>query len=196
MYSVSILTEVWWWYGILKGCEFSEGVQAQAKPPGSPLLHAWGVLSFTQPAPSLTKVVSERSHSCLKCSSVFAYFTHMILSFLTQSAICQYTVFILSDWQYELVSPRKRGVIRKKGRGVVWLAVFFRLLPWLSVTRLLSLKLEFIFYKPEWNVFVFQVIISILLGCRLRLMKWAHQTVLCTNEAVWAGWLAGSCLLL
>lgn len=71
----------------------------------------------------------------------------------------------------------------------MWLTVSFWLVPWLSVTLLLSLKLEFIFYKLEWNVFVFQVIISILLGCRLRLMKWAHQTVRCTNEAVRAGWL-------
>lgn len=52
----------------------------------------------------------------------------------------------------------------KKRQGVLWLAVFFQLVPWLSVTLLLSLKLEFIFYKLEWNVFVFQVIISILLG--------------------------------
>lgn len=155
--------------------------------PQSPL--SWtpgGVLSFTQPAPSHTKLVSEGSHSCLKCSSVFAYFAHTILSFLTQSAICQYILFILSDWQYEL---GKGGWWGKKERGVVWLMVFFWLVPWLSVTLLLSLKLEFIFYKLEWNVFVFQVIISILLGCRLRLMKWAHQTVRCTNEAVRAGWL-------
>lgn len=47
----------------------------------------------------------------------------------------------------------------------------FCLVPWLSVTLLLSLKLEFIFYKPEWNVFVFQVIFRILLGGRLHLMK-------------------------
>lgn len=155
--------------------------------PQSPL--SWtpgGVLSFTQPAPSHTKLVSEGSHSCLKCSSVFAYFAHTILSFLTQSAICQYILFILSDWQYEL---GKGGWWGKKERGVGWLTVFFWLVPWLSVTLLLSLKLEFIFYKLEWNVFVFQVIISILLGCRLRLMKWAHQTVRCTNEAVRAGWL-------
>lgn len=71
----------------------------------------------------------------------------------------------------------------------MWLTVFLWLEPWLSVTLLLSLKLEFIFYKLEWNVFVFQVIISILLGCRLWLMKWAHQTARCTNEATRAGWL-------
>lgn len=79
-----------------------------------------GVLSFTQPAPSHTKLVSEGSHSCLKCSSGFAYFAHTILSFLTQSAICQYTLFILSDWQYELISPRRRGGGgEKRKRGIV-----------------------------------------------------------------------------
>lgn len=142
-----------------------------------------GVLSFTHPAPSHTKLVSEGSHSCLKCSSVFAYFAHTILPFLTQSAICQYILFILRDWQYELVSPRKSGVL--------WLAVFFWLVPWRSVTLLLSLKLEFIFYKLEWNVFVFQVIISILLGCCLGWWnKHIKRCAALTKRCGLAGWLA------
>lgn len=65
----------------------------------------------------------------------------------------------------------------------------FWLVPWLFVTLLLSLKLEFIFYKSEGYVFVFQVIISILLGCHLRSMKWAHQTAFYANEVLWVGWL-------
>lgn len=60
--------------------------------------------------------------------------------------------------------------IKKIERGSV-VDGLFCLVPWLSVTLLLSLKLEFIFYKLEWNVFVFQVIFSILLGGRLHLMK-------------------------
>lgn len=46
-------------------------------------------------------------------------------------------------------------MVRKKDRGVFWLVVFFQWVLWLSVTPLLSLKLEFIFYKLEWNVFCF-----------------------------------------
>lgn len=104
------------------------------------------------------------------------------------------------NWLY---SGRKRGGWEWQRAGVAD-GGFFCLEPWLSVTLLLSLKLEFIFYKLEWNVFVFQVIISILLGGRLHLMKWAHQSVRRANEAVCAGclaawlaaWLAGSYLLL
>lgn len=109
MHSFSILTEVWWWCGILKGCECGEGVQAQPKPPGSPLLYAWGG-SLLHTAFSFSHYAGFwGSAQLFKCSSVFAYFAHTFLSFLTQSAICQYILFILSDWQYELVSRRKRG---------------------------------------------------------------------------------------
>lgn len=85
-----------------------------------------------------------------------------------------------------LHSGEKKEVGLKRESQCGWCFFF-----WLSVTLLLSLKLEFIFYKLEWNVFVFQVIISILLGDRLHLMKWAHQSVCCANEAALAGWLAG-----
>lgn len=89
-------------------------------------------------------------------------------------------------------------VRRIKKTEVVWLAVFFPLVPWLPVTRLLSLKLEFIFYKLKWNVFVFQAIISILLSSHLWLMKRAHQTAFHANEAAQAAWLLplprGTCL--
>lgn len=95
-----------------------------------------------------------RDHTAVLNTALFLHTlpTQFCLSLHSQQFV---NLFILSDWQYELDSPWKR---------VEWLAVCFWLVPWLSVTLLLSLKLEFIFYKPEWNVFVFQVIISILLA--------------------------------
>lgn len=177
-----ILTEVWWWCSVLKGCECSERAP---KPPGSPVLNAWGVLSFTQPAPWHTELVL-RDHTAVLNAALFLHTlpTRFCLSLHSQQFVnipCLFSVIDSMNWFYFSM-----------GGG----QFLFLLVAWMSVILLLSLKLEFIFYKPEWNVFVFQVIISILLGCRLRLMKWAHQTVLCANEAVQAGWLAASCLLL
>ena len=109
--------------------------------------------------------------------------TQFCLSLHSQQFV---NLFILSDWQYELDSPRKR----KKEKRVEWLAVCFWLVPWLSVTLLLSLKLEFIFYKPEWNVFDFQVIISILLAAVSGWWdKHIKRRAALTKRCLLAGWL-------
>lgn len=111
------------------------------------------------------------------------------------TAICQYTLFIFSDWQNELVSPRKRGRLKrnknqKKRQKSSVADGLFCLVPWLPVTLLLSLKLEFIFYKLEWNVFVFQVIISILL---VAVSIWRNEHIkgcaALTKRCELAGWL-------
>lgn len=85
-----------------------------------------GLLSFTQPAPSHTKLLSEGLHSCLKCSSVFAYSAHTILfSLHSQQFVnipCLFSVIDSMKWFHR--GKEGRGVMRKK-RGVVKMVVFF-----------------------------------------------------------------------
>lgn len=126
---------------------------------------------------------------CILCPHNFVYPYADVFS--------EYFVYSLWLTGWFFFSPCNRSEENKKSE-VVWLAVFFRLVPWLPVTRLLSLKLEFIFYKLKWNVFVFQVIISILLSSHLWLMKRSHQTMFHANEGARAAWLLplpwGTCL--
>lgn len=59
--------------------------------PQGPLSSTPGVvLSFTQPAPSHTKLLFETSHSCVTVAASL-HTLPTVLSSLTQALICQYT---------------------------------------------------------------------------------------------------------
>lgn len=160
------------------------------KPPGSPLLNAWGGGSLFHTACSLahqacssgiTQLSYMQLYFCILCPHYFVFP-------YTVSSLSPYLVYppVIDRMSYIHLVIELRRIKAVKWCG--WRSSF-RLVPWLPVTRLLSLKLEFIFYKLKWNVFVFQAIISILLSSHLRLMKRAHQTLFHANEAAQAGWL-------
>ena len=96
-----------------------------AKPQGRLSWTPGVVLSFTQPAPSHTKLLFETSHSCVN-GAASLHTLPTVLSSLTQALICQYALFILRDWQDELaLLGEKKGWLKMKESQCDWRCFFF-----------------------------------------------------------------------
>lgn len=166
--------------------------------PQGPLSWAPGVvLSFTQPAPSHTKLLFETSHSCVN-GTASLHTLPTVLSSLTQALICQYTLFILCDWQNELALLRKKKGWLKMTEPVVadgllsfffaWnhgcLSLFFYHWNWsLSFT---SSSGMFLFFK--WLLASSSAAVCIWWNEHIKVC--APLTKRCALAAWLAGWLA------